>query len=317
MALDSGAQAWMVDLPRLRWTLDSLRSGLGNVPSLSAEVDPAALLHDTAALAQCVRAVLDKVDHGELTHRLAASRLATEYRDPERYRRLDATLRDLHAASQRRILGALGEARSRTAIRLLGSPIPDFLSVLGRADEENSHTDILRWLLDPSEAPAVAKATLLGLARRFDQPEVWGDKLQGAIASGTVSVRREFVYGREWESTDALDRIDLVISGPGFVIAVETKLWSAEHNEQTVSYWEWLQAVPGLRAGIFLTPTGDSASCVDFKPVSFMELLALLLDAPARGEVSQPEELVLASYLKTLGKTALKAELRILEREGR
>jgi hypothetical protein len=307
----------MVDLPRLRETLDSLRGSLGDLPSLSAEVDPAALLHDTAALAQCVRAVLDKVDHGEMNRRLAASRLATEYRDPEGYKRLDATLRDLHAASQRRVLGALGEERSRTAVRLLSSAIPDFLSVLGRADEENSHSDILRWLLDPAEAPSVARAALLGMARRFDDPEVWNDKLQGAIASGTLSVRREFVYGREWQNSDALDRIDLLISGPGFVIAVETKLWSTEHNEQTVSYWEWLQTVPGLRTGVFLTPTGDSASCPDFKPVSFMDLLALLLEAPTRGEASQPEELVLASYLKTLSKSALRAELRILEREGR
>jgi hypothetical protein len=42
-----------------------------------------------------------------------------------------------------------------------------------------------------------------------------------------------------------------------------------------------------------------------------------LLDAPTRGEASQPEELVLASYLKTLSRTALHGELRILQREGR
>lgn len=317
MSSNPGAAAWMVDLPRLRSTLDSLRKSLADVPQLSAEIEPGALLQDTAALARSVRAVLEKADRAELTHRLAASSLATEYRDPEHYKRLDATLRDLHAASQRRILGALGEERSRTAVRLLSSPIPDFLSVLGREHEENSHSDILRWLLDPVAAPAVAKAALLGLARRFDQPELWADKLQGAIASGTVSIRREFVYGREWGGTDELDRIDLLISGPGFVIAIETKLWAAEHNEQTLSYWEWLQTVPGLHAGVFLTPTGESAFCPEFKPVSFMELLALLLDAPTKGAASQPEEWVLASYLKTLSKTALRGELRLLKREGR
>jgi hypothetical protein len=306
----------MVDLPGLRSTLDTLRDCLTKVPPLGAELHPGALLHDTAALVRSVRMVLEKADRTELAHRLTASMLATEYRDPEHYKRLDVTLRDLHAASQRRILGALGEEGSRTALRLLGSSIPDFLSALGRADEENSHSDILRWLLDPAAAPSVAKAVLFGLVRRFEQPEIWADKLHGAIALGTVSVRREFVYGREWVGTSDLDRIDLLISGPGLVIAIETKLWATEHNEQTVSYWEWLQSIPGLRAGVFLTPTGESASCPDFRPLSFMELLALLLDAPTKGEASQSEELVLASYLKTLSKTALRGELRILQREG-
>jgi hypothetical protein len=155
------------------------------------------------------------------------------------------------------------------------------------------------------------------MVRRFEQPEIWADKLHGAMATGTISVRREFVYGREWAGTDDLDRIDLLISGPSFVIAIETKLWATEHNEQTVSYWEWLQSVPGLRAGVFLTPTGESASCPDFRPLSFMELLALLLDAPTNGTASQSEEFVLASYLKTLSKTALRGELRVLQREGK
>ncbi len=314
MASDPAAAAWMVDLPRLRSTLDALRSGLGNAPLLGAASEPGTLFHDRAALAQSLRAVLEKADRAELTRRLTASTLATEYRDLEGYKRLDATLRELHVASQRRILGALGEDRSRTALRLLGSSVPDFLSALGRADDENSHSDILRWLLDPAVAPSIARATLLGLARGFEQPEVWADRLQAAMGSGTLSVRREFVYGREWESSSALDRIDLLLSGPGLVIAIETKLWSTEHNEQTVSYWEWLQSLPGLRAGVFLTPTGESASCPDFRPVSFMDLLALLLDAPTRGEASQSEELVLASYLKTLSKTALRGELRILQR---
>jgi hypothetical protein len=38
-----------------------------------------------------------------------------------------------------------------------------------------------------------------------------------------VSVRREVRTGRDWDTTDELDRIDLVVSCPHFWIAIEKK----------------------------------------------------------------------------------------------
>ena len=106
--------------------------------------------------------------------------------------------------------------------------------------------------------------------------EEWQRRVRRAIDDDVLSIRREYVYGREWEGSGRLDRIDLVILGPGFTIAIENKVRAGEHNEQTRAYWAWLdthrnkrhfnevepRAIAGsdhLIAGLFLSPNGIPA----------------------------------------------------------
>jgi len=152
---------------------------------------------------------------------------------------------------------------------------------------------------------------LSDIVGQFDDSEEWRRALSAAFSSDTLSVRREYVFGREWLGSRDLERIDLAITGPGFTIAIENKLWSSEHDHQTDTYWGWLQSLPGLRAGIFLTPRGSAASCPFFRPMSYLTLLRSLLEAPRIGPIGDAEELVLAGYVKTLAAGVLRTELRI------
>lgn len=47
----------------------------------------------------------------------------------------------------------------------------EILTVMNKLDNENAHSDVIRWLLDPLAARNVAPAALLKLAERLDHPE--------------------------------------------------------------------------------------------------------------------------------------------------
>jgi hypothetical protein len=184
------------------------------------------------------------------------------------------------------------------------------LRILGREDDENSHSDLIAWLLHPRRAPTVAPAALHGLVERLALPADWIAKIDRNVAKQLISVRREVVLGREFADSDDLCRIDIVISGPDFVLAIENKVWSREHGDQTQAYWGWLKPMRCLRGGIFLSPGGLTASCPDFKSVSYLEMISLLLDGPSDSDMTPGEEIVLASYLKTLARHILPIEMR-------
>ena len=158
----------------------------------------------------------------------------------------------------------------------------------------------------------LAPAALLALATHFDDAEHWKERVRRGVAADQVVIRREFVIGRASDQPDDLSRIDLVVWGPDFVIGIENKVWSLEHSEQTQTYWRWLCSLGLAHAGVFLTPAGDHASCGGFRCLSYLDLLACLLEAPARGTISPGERTVLAGYVKTLATRILKAELRAL-----
>jgi hypothetical protein len=310
------AAAWTVDAGLIRSTLDSLHTALARAsPVSSTSTSTAALSYDKKQLAEAVRGVLAHLDaHPQV--RLGVGGAPTEFRDPAQMKRIDTTVRELQGAWRRRAKAILGEQRIGALRELLAHPAPDLLTLLGRGHDENSHSDIVRWLLSPASAPNVAPFALRGLVQLFDNKEHWAKPLEQAIAMGTVSVRREYVYGREWENSDALDRIDLVVTAPGFTIAIENKVWATEHDAQTQTYWSWLSRLPGLKGGIFLTPTGMTAACLDFKPLSYLELTRVLLEAATRAPISETERVVLAGYLKTLTTTILRTELRAVCTEG-
>jgi hypothetical protein len=130
-------------------------------------------------------------------------------------------------------------------------------------------------------------------------------------------VRREVTIGREWAEEESADRLDLLISGPRFVLAIENKLWAREHTRQTDSYWRWLSRLPILHGGLFLSPTGRAPLSPGFRPVSYLDLLACLLEGPATGAtLGEAERIVLISYIRTLATRVLRIELRTIRTLG-
>jgi hypothetical protein len=297
-----------VDATFLRTTLDQLRGALKRPYGLSP-APTAALAHDRKAIADSVRHILGRLSVVDLSAIQALSGIASEYRTQHHAGQLREVFAGLQLGWRARVRAVLGEETAATVARLLASSAPNLLRILGKEDDENAHSDLIAWLLDPRKAPVVAPHALYRLATRFDDLQ-WADRLRDAISVGSLSVRREVVIAREFCGGNDLARVDISISGPGFIIGIENKVWSREHDDQTQAYWNWIEPMRGLRAGLFLSPSGMAPRCPHFRAVSYLELVSCLVEGAMAHQISQSEEIVLASYLKTLARAIIRVEMR-------
>jgi len=218
----------------------------------------------------------------------------------------------LQEGLSRRLEQLLGAEKIIALRRLLALDVPDLLGLLYRTDDENLNSAVLRWLLDPHDAPGVASPALLSLVTRLHDPQRWRQILLEAIQNDSLCVRTDYTIAREWTDEQRLDRIDIVISSSRCVLAIENKIMAREHDAQTESYWAWLQPLQLLRGGMFLSPSGLPPMSQDFHAISYLELLSCLLEGPTNGVLASREEIVLASYAKTLARGVLRAELRLI-----
>jgi len=215
-----------------------------------------------------------------------------------------------------RTVAILGPRKIQNLSRLLDRRVPDFLGLLDLANDENRHSALLRWTLDPRTAPTVGPATLVALVARLDDAVSWTAEIRRALKTDTLSVHREYTIADEWTDETRLERIDLVVSSPRFLLAIENKVRSREHGEQTQRYWAWLEKLSILRAGIFLSPSGMPAISPSFTSMSYLEMLSCLLDATLTSDLTVEEEIIMASYVKTLAGGVLSAELQAIRRSG-
>jgi len=307
------APAWSVRSERLQELLSQLRAALSGLGAL-----------DLAGLSVSVQIA---EQHRELAQRIGRTveeirklnpsqyvRAGEPYHPPDQLAAVKHTVVELRRAWCERFEALFGREKTLLLGRLLKSPVPDLLGILGYGDDENAHSDMLRWLLDHRTAPHVAPAALGALVSRLEHPEEWKRRLREARTSDSMTVRREARIGHELVDVDALDRVDVILSGPDFVLAIENKVRSAEHDRQTWTYWTSLDSLPQgiLRGALFLTPTGLPAACPGFRPVSYLELVAFLLEGPLVDDLEPHEEIALAGYLKTLANGLLGRELRVV-----
>lgn len=297
-----------VDVKELRETLDSLRASLDRAPI--AFLSAGALGHDRQHITASLKHVLAQLDRIDLTAARALSGLVQEFRPQSQADALRNLFESLREGWRQFITRSLGESKLHSLVELLSSPAPDVLRILGREDDENSHSDLIAWLISPKRAPTIAKHALLALTKTFDMADEWRSRIEAAIAADLVSVRREMLIGRELAGSDDLCRVDIVVSGPGFVLAIENKVWAREHWDQTSLYWSWLEPMTCLRAGVFLSPSGLTASSSQFRPLSYIGLVSALLEGPASSPINAAEEIVLSSYLKTLKRHILPVEIK-------
>jgi len=298
-----------VDAALLRAILDQLRSGLER-PLVSTST--AVTAHDVRAVATSIRDILEGLATVDLSAMQALSGIVREYRTEDQAGQLREVFAALQDGWRDRVRIVLGREKIPCIARLLASPAPDLLRVLGKEDDENSHSDLIAWLLSPWKAPVIAPHALSRLAGRLGEPE-WLTRLTKAIEEGTLSVRREVVITREFGGGDDLARVDITVSGPGFVLAIENKVWSREHSDQTRAYWRWLEPLRCLRGGLLLSPSGMPATCPEFKAISYLELASCLVEGASIGPITESEEIILASYLKTLARKITQVEMRAVK----
>lgn len=297
----------MVDKDELRNTLDLLRAALQRpIGVVAGPVE-----HDRSQIASSLRTILGRFDAMDLN---PIPDFVREFWPVAQVERLRDLFQALQLGWRQRVTRILGADKLRAAKRLLSSPSPDLLRILGREDEENSHSDLIAWLLTPRRAPSVAPRALRKLVSTLEDADRWNTHFdaRGHELNELISVRREVHLGKEIAGDDDRCRIDILVCGPGFVLALENKVWSHEHSDQTMTYWSWLAPMTCLRAGLFVSPSGLTACCTSFASTSYLDLVSALLEASARGPIEPMEEIVLASYLKTLARSILPVEMRAI-----
>jgi hypothetical protein len=300
--------AWLVDAGGLRDTLDALQIAIGSRAAVDVGALSGVVFHNRGRIAESLRLVLDAGSRVD-ARAMGSMGMVMDYQDPRQAARLRDLLDLLGSAWLKGLRARLGDHRIAALTAILRQPSPDLLGVLRRGRDENANSDVLRWLLDPACAPSIAEAAISGLAGFTDKPEEWRAAFRRGSSLGAMSVRRELTIGRGWAGGSDLDRIDIVISGPGFLMAIENKIAASEARSQTKTYWDWLCRSRGLRAGIFLSPAGGPADSPHFVGISYMDLVGCLLDA----RDPQPEEsIVLAGYLRSLVTYVLRTEYRAI-----
>jgi hypothetical protein len=313
--VSAASPPWLFDAEDLRCILDRLRGTLVEAVSVPSSLPAASIsLHheERARIAQALKEVLERLAPIDLEAGGLLYSPGAAVGSREDARRLGDLLRSLQDAWKKHVLDKLGVEKAAALGQLLARPVPDLLGLLEKRSDENANSDVLAWLLNPKEARNIAPAALLGLVGVLDSADQWRTDISAAVSQRTVSVRREFVIGREWSPGDELDRIDIVVTGPGFVLAIENKIYAPEHDEQTMAYWRWLEGLTVRTGAIFLTPNGMPAACSAFRPVSYLQMLGSLLNAVVHGRVGPKEEGILASYAKALGAEVLRTEMQAL-----
>jgi len=300
------------DAAELGRALAAIQDALSRSPLPRSYGAPQMMAADLQDLVQCLETTLRVIRGSDLRRLLTAETRGLEDRNSAL--KLSQTLNLLREMLLREMLQHLGEDGAQTLVALLEDPAPDFLTLLRSQENENAHSHVLRWLLDPREAPNLAPALLRAVTSTLPQSERWEERVEAAIRGDHLSVRREVLVGKETADPTAADRIDLVVSGADFSLAIENKIWSQEHHDQTSTYWHWLQKLPAgfLRGGVFLSPEGLPASCKEFQPLSYVQLLGFLVQA-SRPHVLRPaERAVLAGYVKALANGVLGRQIRAL-----
>jgi hypothetical protein len=286
------------------------RTGISDVLAPSVGADHPKILNS-------LREILLAVERDASPGAFIAGGVATLFAG-ERLKSIRASLERLPGLLLERVQRTLASQKILVLRTLLSLPVPDFLDVLGHATNENSNSSVLAWLLNPRMAPTVGPATLTRLVACLEGSEHWRGRIRAAVQRDAITVQRECPVAEEGTDEVKPRRIDIVVWGPDFMLAIENKVLAREHGEQTTAYWDWLATHQIAHAGIFLSPTGSPAGSQNFKPLSYLELLAALLEGPAQRKPGPAEELVLASYLKTLASGLLRTELRaIFEMEDR
>ena len=96
-------------------------------------------------------------------------------------------LHQLRACLLNRVLTTLSTEQITVLRALLVQPVPDFLDILGLSTHENTNSSLLAWLLDPATAPTIGPASLISLAGRLDDGELWCSRVKEAVSRRTIT----------------------------------------------------------------------------------------------------------------------------------
>ena len=159
----------------------------------------------------------------------------------------------------------------------------NLFELLGLASDEERHSRILGWLLDPAQNHGLGEAFL---TRFLAATTAEAGKRDIAPAAAPTAGWETTVVQLEWANQvdGELGYLDILVVNrqKRFLCAIENKIWSAERSDQLTRYRKALEAAyPDYRRHlVFLSPRGaapDSAEERKFwTPVSYTAVLSAL-----------------------------------------
>lgn len=190
------------------------------------------------------------------------------------------------------------------------SPLDEWTSkfnlfdVLKITRTEIRHSNVLTWLLSPNENHGLADRVLRGLIQYIVSSE---NSQQFDVFSTLLMDLYSFVFQREWRNIDIL----AVSDKEKFVICIENKIDSSEHDDQLNRYRAIIDhTYPSYqKVFIYLTPSGAPASDeTNWISVGYDDVLNILDNAVKQVELLPEAAMLINNYIDTIRRDIVKDE---------
>lgn len=162
---------------------------------------------------------------------------------------------------------------------------------------EIRHSNLLSWLMTPNENHGLGDDVLKGFIQFVVAAAL--DTNDPTIFSTLLMDCHDFTIQREWRNIDIL----AVSTEHKFVLAVENKIDSTEHDDQLNRYKTIIEATyPDYQhLLIYLSPQGDAASDPDnWCAMSYQDVLDIVERAKAKTKLLPEAELLIDNYIQTV-----------------
>ena len=172
----------------------------------------------------------------------------------------------------------------------------NFFEAVGAVKSELRHSDFLAYLLDPQANHGLSDKFLKRLAQRASPAS--NSSTLSPLNFGVWDIQSSTVE-RESDNTDIL----IVDDTNKFVIVIENKIQSGEHDDQLEKYKKKIEArYPGYRfLFLYLSVDGDVPSHPDYIPLSYTTVCQIVEEILRNHQASlYPDVAVLLRHYRTL-----------------
>jgi hypothetical protein len=173
----------------------------------------------------------------------------------------------------------------------------NLFDVLKISNAEIRHSNMLAWLLSPEENHGFGDRILAGLLQKVVQNDTNG---RYDICQLLLMNLNDFYVAREWRNIDIL----LTSEEEKTVIAVENKIWTAEHDDQLKRYRSIIEKTYAdypNKVYLYLTPDGDDASDPDtWLSISYSDIADIISTEMSRNELNPDVEVLVRNYVEML-----------------
>lgn len=233
-----------------------------------------------------------------------ANELLTRVADLKNASTLDE--RQAHQAAMLATTKLLAEAAAHVERIGRGAPHFNVFHALGVVRKELIQSRFFAFLLSPTAEHGQKTLFLNAFLKAVGIPCV------EAALSKRIQVQTELSIG-------AGGRLDIVVRGPGFLVAIENKVDAGEQEEQLLRYRTWLDADSHgsecqHRELVFLTPSGydaETGNGLEYRRMSYLELGSIFesvvdeVDTDAAAVRFSVEQYVTVCRMVSLGMCAM------------